>query len=55
MIKNVGLVVDVLSVPAMRGRGLFVSSGQAVMNKLEKLKSHALLVSLSGPKFFLAI
>jgi hypothetical protein len=36
VVKTVGLVVDVLSIPAMRGRGLFVSSGQAVMNKLEK-------------------
>ena len=36
VIKNVGLVVDVLSIPEMRGRGLFVSSGQAVMNKLEE-------------------
>lgn len=36
VVKTVGLVVDVLSIPAMRGRGLFVSSGQTVMNKLKK-------------------
>lgn len=36
VIKTAGLVVDVLSIPVMRGRGLFVSSGHAVMNNLEK-------------------
>lgn len=34
----VGLVVDVLSIPEMRGRGLFVSSGHAVMKQLEESK-----------------
>lgn len=32
----VGLVVDVLSIPEMRGRGLFVSSGHEVMKQLEE-------------------
>ena len=34
----VGLVVDVLSIPEMRGKGLFVSSGHAVMKQLEESK-----------------